>query len=137
METKRILIVDDDSTVARILIRVFERAGFAAQTASNGKQALTLLADQHFDALVSDIQMPHMDGRQLCKHLATKGPYFPRCVLIVTSRSEEEERSWVSQYPGVTLAEKPLSPKTLLRMVTRKLQDQAQGDAADGEKRAA
>ena len=105
MEAKRILIVDDDTTVARILVRVFERAGHKVTSASNGRRALARLeeAGERFDAMVSDIQMPEMTGRELCLHLASTGPYIPACVVIVTSRSEDEERIWVQECPGVSL----------------------------------
>lgn len=123
MKQRRVLIVDDDAAVSRVLVRVFERAGCIAAAAPNGKRALALLSsDERFDVMICDIQMPHMDGRELCRHLAASGPYLPGCVFIVTSRSEEQERSWVEGYPGIVLVEKPVSPKQLLRRVTRRLE---------------
>lgn len=135
MKAKRILIVDDDSTVSRILVRVFERAGHNVTAASNGRRALTRLEqeEERFDAMVSDIQMPEMTGRELCLHLASQGPYLPDCVIIVTSRSEDEERNWVKECPGVSLLEKPVSPKEILKVVTTRLQELA----AESDRRAA
>ncbi|MCK4305103.1 MAG: response regulator [Candidatus Eisenbacteria sp.] len=137
MEPRRILIVDDDSTVARILVRVFERAGFSATAARNGKQALALLSNEHFDAMICDIQMPEMDGRELCQELSSSGPYFPGCTFIVTSRSEEEERSWVAEHPNVGLVEKPVSPKQIMRLVSQELGVEIDGHPSDRDQRAA
>jgi two-component system, OmpR family, response regulator MprA len=131
MEGRRVLIVDDDTSVARVLVRIFEKAGFAAQAAHNGEQALALLQATRFDAMVCDIQMPRMDGKQLCHHLATEGPYFPDCVFIATSRADLTERSWLDDFPRVSLVEKPVAPRQLVALVTRRL-----GETA-GEARAA
>ena len=121
MPGERVLIVDDDSSVSRVLARIFERHGYIATTAPDGEWALSLLAEQSFDVLICDIQMPRMDGRQLCERLAAVGPEMPACTLIVTSRSEQEERSWVEAFPSVGLVEKPVGPKQLLRIVRERL----------------
>jgi CheY-like chemotaxis protein len=117
MHGKRVLIVDDDICVIRVLPRVFERAGCQVATAGNGEKALALLTAQHFDVMISDIQMPKMTGEQLCIHLWTAGPYLPKCTIVVTSRSDERERAWATQIPGIRLVEKPVGPKQLLRLV--------------------
>jgi CheY-like chemotaxis protein len=137
MASKRVLIVDDDSSVQRVLVRVFERAGFTVASASNGCQALSQLAAERFDAMVSDIQMPKMTGRELVSTLVSEGPYLPGCVFIVTSRSESEERNWVYQYPGVSLLEKPVSPKEILRLVQQRLSSLSGEDASGDARRAA
>ncbi len=137
MRSKRVLIVDDDSSVQRVLVRVFERAGYVVESASNGRQALSKLAAERYDALVSDIQMPKMTGRELVSTLASEGPYLPDCVFIVTSRSESEERSWVYQYAGVSLLEKPVSPKEILRLVQQRLNSLPGEDSPGAARRAA
>jgi CheY-like chemotaxis protein len=119
--TKRVLIVDDDASVRRVLARSFERAGFAVGTAPHGEAALGELSAAQYDVMICDIQMPRMSGPMLCRHLATTGPYLPRITLIVTSRSEDEERAWVSAFPGVSVVEKPVGPKHLLRLVRERL----------------
>ena len=125
MSTKRVLIVDDDPSVRRVLARSFERAGFGVGTAPHGEAALTELGAAHFDAMICDIQMPKMSGPMLCQHLTSTGPYLPGCTLIVTSRTGAEDRDWVSAFPGVSIIEKPVGPKHLLRVVRQRLQSQA------------
>jgi len=118
---KRVLIVDDDASVRRVLARSFERAGFEVGTAAHGEAALGELSAARYDVMICDIQMPRMSGPMLCRHLVTTGPYLPPCTLVVTSRSEDEERSWVSAFPGVSIIEKPVGPKHLLRVVKERL----------------
>jgi chemosensory pili system protein ChpA (sensor histidine kinase/response regulator) len=137
MGSRRVLIVDDDSSVQRVLVRVFERAGFSVTVACNGRQALSkLMGAERFDAMVSDIQMPKMTGRELVSTLASEGPYLPGCVFIVTSRSESEERNWIHQFPGVSLLEKPVSPKEILRLVQQRLSN-LPGEGGSGDARRA
>ncbi len=139
MSTRRILIVDDDSNVVRILARTFERSGYAVTTARNGAQAHHALSSQEpFEAMICDIQMPQLTGRELCQKLANEGPYLPAVVVVVTSRSEADERDWVREIPAITLIEKPVGPKQLLRTVRERLeQTDACDQATDSERRAA
>lgn len=123
MEGVKILIVDDDSSVRRILARTFERAGFVVSMAPNGEKALSVIAgeEERFEVLICDISMPKMNGRQFCQHLAGKGPYLPGCTFIVTSCAGSEEVGWVDEIPGVSLIEKPVGPRRLLQHVQRHL----------------
>lgn len=122
MRSWKVLIVDDDVAVSRILVRVFQRAGFETLSAANGELALGILYDDAgVDAMISDIQMPRMNGKELVTHLAENGPYLPACTFIATSRSELCERAWVDSLENVQLIEKPVSPKQVLRLVTDRL----------------
>jgi CheY-like chemotaxis protein len=136
MTKKRVLIVEDDTAVQRVLARVFERAGFDVETASNGEKALALISQRQFDIMISDIFMPRMDGRQLCRHLANVGPYFPAYTFIVTSHSEMGERSWVNEFPNIVLVEKPVGPKQLLRLVRQRLATEDADPSSEAESKA-
>ncbi|MBN1826689.1 MAG: response regulator [Candidatus Eisenbacteria bacterium] len=122
MENLRAFIVDDDSSVRRILVRNFERAGFTVATASNGQEALEKIRrDELYDILISDLHMPRMDGRRLCEALAEEKTHLPEFIFIVTSRAHEDERSWVERFDNIQLVEKPVGPRHLLRLVRRRL----------------
>jgi two-component system OmpR family response regulator len=136
MHEPHILIVDDDIAVTRILKRTFEQAGFAAMTVDNGELALAALEREHFEVMVCDVQMPRMNGRELFRRLAGGGARLPECIFIVTSRTESEERDWVSEFANIELVEKPVGPKQLLRRVVRRLLPEL-ADAGDTEREAA
>ena len=112
-----ILIVDDDSSVRRIIARTFEKAGFNVGAAANGEKAIALLEETRFDIMISDIDMPRMDGQELCRHLTTEGPYLPKHTLIVTGQMEHDARAWIDGFPGMCMIEKPVGPRQLLRRI--------------------
>ena len=130
MENLRVFIVDDDSSVRRILVRNFERAGFEVTTASDGEDALAKIRrdDQAYDVLITDLHMPRMDGRRLCESLAEDRESMPEFIFVVTSRAHEDERSWVERYENIRLVEKPVGPRHLLRLVRRRLMAGVPGD---------
>jgi len=117
----RILIVEDDAWVSRVIQRVFAKAGYETTVASNGEQALRALDEQPFDAMITDINMPKMDGRELCQVLFASDRTLPQSILVVTSQTRVETRSWIDRFPSVDLQEKPISPRALLRWVEQKL----------------
>lgn len=121
MAGRRILIVDDDTSIVRVLSKVFEAAGFDVTSAHNGEQAIFRMDGRTFDAMLCDIQMPRMSGPELFLHLARENMPIPPVVCIVTSRSEEEERCWTEHFPMVRLVEKPAGPKQLLQIVQQRL----------------
>ncbi len=121
MDGNRVLIVEDDSSVRRVLVRVFEQAGFEVAMASNGEKAVEVLAGGQFDLMISDINMPKMDGQELCEHLSADGPYLPECIFIVTASAEDEKRDWVGRFPNITVVEKPVGPRQLLQLVKQRL----------------
>ena len=130
MGNLRVFIVDDDSSVRRILVRNFERAGFTVTTASDGEEALGKIRGDRetYDVLITDLHMPRMDGRRLCESLAEDPGRFPGSVFVVTSRAHEDERSWVERYENIQLVEKPVGPRHLLRLVRRRLMVGAPGE---------
>jgi DNA-binding NtrC family response regulator len=65
----RILLVEDELNMARTLAKILERKGFTVATAANGREALTQLAAARFDVLITDLNMPGLDGMQLLRRL--------------------------------------------------------------------
>lgn len=107
----RVLVCDDHAHVRRVLQRQLECAGFEVRLASDGEAALRLVESFRPQALVTDLTMPVMGGRELCEALHAAGKLPALRVLVVTSRTERAVRAWVETLPGVTLLEKPLSPR--------------------------
>ncbi len=68
----RILLVEDELNMARTLAKILERKGFAVATAQNGREALDRLAEDHFQIVITDLNMPVMDGMQLLRQLHTE-----------------------------------------------------------------
>jgi DNA-binding response OmpR family regulator len=78
--TSKVLVVDDEPVVRSFLVRVLEQAGYTAQAAPNGREALHRLEATPFDVLLTDIKMDQLDGVQL---LAQSKTYYPDLVVIL------------------------------------------------------
>jgi DNA-binding NtrC family response regulator len=78
---KSILLVDDDPPVIEALRRTLHREGYRLFTASSGAQALGILETENIDVLLSDLEMPHMNGLELLARVRTQWPEVVRIVL--------------------------------------------------------
>ena len=114
MNKRTILIVDDEAHVIRVLRLMLERSGYLVVSAADGNEALAKMAGRRPDAMVSDIQMAGMDGRELCRTVRTRYPDEPFLILVMTSMTASDEREWVRQLDHIEFLEKPLSPRQLV-----------------------
>ena len=83
MASERILIVDDEEGMRRLLGRILAKEGYDTTTAANGVDALRLVASERFDLVVTDIKMPEMDGLQLLQEIREYEPSLP--VIVITA----------------------------------------------------
>jgi two-component system response regulator HydG len=77
----RVLVVDDDPDIAMFVRAAVERAGMVAQTCNDPLEALTVVAREPFDAVVTDIQMPGMSGLEFLDRLRQLHPHLPVAVM--------------------------------------------------------
>ncbi|WP_250188480.1 response regulator, partial [Escherichia coli] len=84
----RILIVDDEDNVRRMLSTAFALQGFETHCANNGRTALHLFADIHPDVVLMDIRMPEMDGIKALKEMRSHETRTP--VILMTAYAEVE-----------------------------------------------
>jgi two-component system chemotaxis sensor kinase CheA len=89
---RRVLVVDDALTVRELQRNILERAGFAVRVASDGGQALSKLAEESADLVLTDIEMPIMDGFALTEAIRATPALANIPVLILSSRSSEADR---------------------------------------------
>lgn len=114
---KHVLIADDESHLLRVLQLGLERAGYSVSSVPNGERALQRIREVVPDVLITDIEMPRMNGKQLCRQLRDEvsDPNF--LVIVITSHPEESHRVWSSEIPGIKFLEKPLSLRKLYRLL--------------------
>jgi two-component system chemotaxis sensor kinase CheA len=89
---RRILVVDDALTVRELQRSILERAGFEVRMAVDGRQALSMLAEEPSDLVLTDVEMPNMDGFALTEAIRAHPSVANIPVLILTSRSSEADR---------------------------------------------
>ncbi|HEY8524441.1 MAG TPA: response regulator transcription factor [Acidimicrobiales bacterium] len=86
-----VLVVEDDTKLAAVIVRACERAGFTCRTATSGDQALWAINDGRPDALVLDIMIPHPSGIEVCRHLRNIGYDGP--IVAISARSGPDDQA--------------------------------------------
>ncbi|HET6163796.1 MAG TPA: ATP-binding protein [Planctomycetota bacterium] len=125
-----VLVVDDEESVRRLLVRGFEQRGFTVVSAAGGRDALACLAaNPAIDAVVTDLKMSDLSGLELIDRLATLRPDLrDRCIAITGDR-ESPDVTQLLERKRVAVLEKPLSVDSLVARV-RKLVEKARAAAA-------
>lgn len=87
----KVLLVEDDTNMSFILKSSLEEiiGDYKVSTASNGKEALETIKDDNFDILVTDVEMPVMDGVELARHVKKSCPAIP--VLFITGKTSAQD----------------------------------------------
>jgi CheY-like chemotaxis protein len=113
---KRILVADDNEQFRRSLVMLFDQAGYSVEEAENGKHALARVKTTggQVDLLITDLQMPDMDGLQLLTEVKRVDPQLP--VLAVSSSFSDRLLGLAATF-GVATLEKPFTSRTLPQMV--------------------
>ncbi|MFG2717704.1 response regulator transcription factor [Streptomyces sp. NPDC048416] len=110
----RILVVDDDPTVAEVVTGYLERAGHAVDLAADGPAALRAAARRRPDLVVLDLMLPGMDGLEVCRRLRADAP-VP--VIMLTARGDEDDRILGLEIGADDYVTKPFSPRELVLRV--------------------
>ncbi|MFF0244035.1 response regulator transcription factor [Streptosporangium sandarakinum] len=110
----RILVVDDDPTVAEVVVRYLERDGHRVECVSDGAEALRRALSDPPDLMVLDLMLPKMDGLAVCRKLRERRP-IP--VIMLTALGEEIDRVAGLEIGADDYVTKPFSPRELVLRV--------------------
>ncbi len=117
--SKEILVVDDSASIRQVVTMTLQDAGYAVTEAKDGVDALGILKGKKFNLIVSDVNMPNMDGisllREIKKMDATK--FTP--VLMLTTESEESKKMEGKQAGAKAWLVKPFKPALLLSAIAK------------------
>ena len=108
----RILLVDDDPVNLFVLTRSLRVAGFATVSAANGEAALKLIEAEEFDAVVTDVRMPRVNGIELLQNIRARLPLLP--VILMTGLVEDDIREAASTWGATALFQKPVDRTDLI-----------------------
>jgi DNA-binding NarL/FixJ family response regulator len=119
---KRVLVVDDDTTLRLALTRYLEKRGFTVHNAGCGTDGLSAFEQDPPDLVVSDVMMPEMDGYEFCRRLrATRsGQLVP--FIFLSSRAEVDARIQGHSMGADDYLIKPFEPKELLAKIEAQLE---------------
>ncbi len=128
---KKILAVDDEKHIVRLVQVNLERAGYAVVTANDGKEALQKVAEENPDLVVLDVMMPYMDGFEVLQNLRRNPATREIPVIMLTAKAQDADvfKGWQS---GVDCyLTKPFNPMELLSFVKRIFDSMEGGPGGD------
>ena len=114
---RRLLVVDDEPELADVMRDMLESAGYEVATAESGAVALELLATARFDAIVSDLRMPDMDGAGLWREISARHPQLARSMVFVTGDTLSPDAREFLRSARCASLDKPFSKADLLARV--------------------
>lgn len=115
--TGRVLVVDDERIVARVLARVLESAGHEVQSCFDGTEALGLLERSQFDVILSDISMPGLDGIELLRAVRSRDLDLP--VVLITGAPSMHSAINAVEYGALRYLQKPVESAVLCQTIER------------------
>ena len=114
---KCILVVDDSETVRQVLQMTLVNAGFEVVAAEDGVDALNKLSGVQVDMLITDLNMPNMDGLELIKKVREEGAHRFTPIVMLTTESSEAKKLAGREAGASGWIVKPFKPEQLLKVV--------------------
>ncbi|AKT37964.1 sigma-54-dependent transcriptional regulator [Chondromyces crocatus] len=119
----RVLIVDDERSVGELLESGLKKRGFQVKSCTSGDAALALLAEEEFDAVVTDLRMKGMDGLSLCERIVANRPDVP--VLVITAFGSLESAIAAIRAGAYDFLTKPFELEVLRLALVRAIRHRA------------
>jgi two-component system, chemotaxis family, chemotaxis protein CheY len=117
----QILIVDDSRSIRELLTSVLHGAGHSVTSAEDGEDGLNIAKTSKFDLVITDVNMPVMDGIELLKCLRTLPDYTFRPILILTTEFSQEMKMKGKSAGATGWLVKPFDPAKLIDVIKRLL----------------
>jgi two-component system response regulator ResD len=112
--SSRVLVVEDDPTVAEVVVRYLEREGYATEAVGDGAAALASARALPPALVILDLMLPGMDGLDVCRELRA---FAPVPVVILTARGDEDDKIVGLELGADDYVSKPFSPRELIARV--------------------
>jgi DNA-binding NtrC family response regulator len=120
MSKGKILVVDDENIVRTSCVRALSPEGYEVKTAQNGYEGLTILKDEKFDLVLTDLKMPDMDGIEVLRTIKDKWPEVE--VIVITGYQTVDTAVKSIKLGAFDYIEKPFTPDALISAVGRALE---------------
>jgi len=112
---ERILVVEDDRAVQKALKRLFEAEGFSVEISADGKSALEAFRSATPAAIVLDLRLPAMSGRDVCREIKQQAPALP--IIVLSAATDVSDKVLLLELGADDYVTKPFSPRELLARV--------------------
>lgn len=126
---ERILVVEDDHAVQKALKRLFESEGFAVEISADGKAALEAFRRAVPSAIVLDLRLPQMSGRDVCREIKQQAPAVP--IIVLSATTDVSDKVLLLELGADDYVTKPFSPRELLARVRAALRRAVRKDTGE------
>ncbi len=116
-DTRLILTVDDDAYIRKVIELKLKRNGYQVVTAVNGIDALKTIQKMKPDVVITDLNMPGMDGEALCRNTNPLKKERRFLTIVMTSRIDPHDAKWLEEMQDTRFIEKPFSPARLIAYI--------------------
>jgi two-component system, chemotaxis family, chemotaxis protein CheY len=116
--SKTILVVDDSASIRQVVSITLKSAGYTVIEAVDGKDALTKLDGQKVNLVISDVNMPNMDGISFVKEMKQKANYKFTPVIMLTTEGSDEKKKEGQAAGAKAWVVKPFKPEQMLQAVS-------------------
>jgi len=117
--SKRILTIDDSKTMRDMLMLTLAEAGFDVLQAVDGQDGLDVLVNERVDVVITDINMPRMDGYEVIRQLRSNPSHKTTPILVLTTESEADKRNLAREAGATGWMVKPFDPDRLVETVRK------------------
>ncbi|MBN8729788.1 MAG: response regulator [Acidobacteria bacterium] len=118
---KSVLIVDDSASMRQMLKFTLQKAGFAVAEGSDGREGLKQLASARPDLIITDLNMPNMDGLDFIRGVRAQSGFRATPILMLTTESEDGKKQAGKAAGATGWIVKPFQPERLLQVIARVL----------------
>lgn len=119
--SKTILAVDDSASIRQMVSFTLKQAGYTVVDAVDGQDGLAKAKAQQADLVITDLNMPNMNGLDLIRSLRTEANYKFTPILMLTTESDESKKMEGKQAGATGWIVKPFNPEQLLKVIERVL----------------
>jgi two-component system chemotaxis response regulator CheY len=117
--TKRILTIDDSKTMRDMLLLTLTDAGFEVLQGVDGQDGLDVLGEQRVDVIITDINMPRMDGYEVIRQLRSNPHHKATPILVLTTESDTQKKSLARDAGATGWMVKPFDPEGLVAVINK------------------
>ncbi|MEI8611336.1 response regulator [Enterovibrio sp. Hal110] len=116
---EKILAADDSVSIRQMVSHTLKEAGYQVETANDGAEALSKAKSGDYDVIISDVNMPNMDGLEFVRQVRAVPQYKFTPILMLTTETSAEKKSMGKSAGATGWIVKPFNPDTLLKTLQR------------------
>ena len=117
--TKRAITVDDSKTMRDMVVFTLKNAGFEVLEAEDGKAAIDVLGNNPVDLIITDLNMPNMNGIELIRNLRANATYKFTPILMLTTEGDQAKKDEGKSAGATGWIVKPFNPEKLIQVINK------------------